>query len=126
MNLKTTALCCLNLDETTAKTVLGLIDENINPFDFQSVRDWVAQCYNTPSTCELIMCALNEVLGGFGVEAITDERFPFDSYWGNIGATYVNMGDSYIPTILRDRQDNFIVCSWGDWYEEAERNNFNI
>lgn len=115
-----------NINRETAKTIVGLINESINPYDFRSVRDWTAQCYNVPSTGELIMCALNEILEGFGVEAIRDERFHWDSFWGDIGAEFINMGDTYDATIIRDRQERFIISSYGDWVEWAERKKFNV
>ena len=39
-------------------------------------------------------------------------------------ASYVNMGDTYVATILYDiEKGEFFVTSWGDWVEEYEREN---
>ena len=48
--------------------------------DYESVKSWIAQCHNEPSYMERLMCALNEIIGGYGVEAIDlqdtiDERY---------------------------------------------------
>lgn len=59
---------------------------------------------------------LNDLLGGFGVEPI---RNPEDS--DDIVAEYINTGDTYNTTILRDIETGeFLLTTWGDWLEEYE------
>jgi len=90
---------------------------------FKSVQDWVGQCYNEPSDEEKILEAANEVLEGYGVEAIHKEDAWVDGYYGDIIATYVNMGDTYENTLLLDSEtEEFLWTSWGDFLEgwEAE------
>ena len=58
------------------------------------------------------MEALNEVLGGYGVEAI-----PHPNGDGFL-CDYVNNGHTYRATIVRDlEEESFQVSSWGDFYE---------
>lgn len=99
---------------------------------FVSVQKWCRQCYNTPSLVERQMCALNEILGGHGVEAIQEgdgyirrRRFHHDydrHFWRDTVLLYVNQGDTYAPTLAYDvREDRFIITSWGDWYDQNMR-----
>lgn len=96
--------------------IYALIIGQVNAESFQSVRDWSRQCYNEPRYQEKVMRALNELLGGFGVESIEGEYV--DSFYRNSIATYVNMGDSYDTTILYDtRSHEYILISYGDFIE---------
>ena len=62
----------------------------------------------------------NRVMNGHGVEAIRSEYAWIDGYYQNTVALYVNMGDTYAPTVLYDTAKNtFYVTSWGDWYEHS-------
>jgi hypothetical protein len=71
---------------------------------------------NTASQVGQVMDAINEILGGYGVEAIRDNKW--DSYYCDIGVLYVNMGDTYVPTVIYDtRKGAWMVCSWGDLVE---------
>lgn len=59
---------------------------------------------------------LNELLGGLGVEPIRDPRDSDD-----VIAEYINTGDTYSGTILRDIETGeFLLTTWGDWCEEWE------
>ena len=63
---------------------------------------------------------INTLLGGYGVEAIRDHDF--SRYYGDIGLLYVNMGDTYTPTVCYDtRKEKWLVCSWGDIVEKDGR-----
>ena len=67
---------------------------------------------------------INEILKGYGVESIRDNNW--DSYYCDIGILYVNMGDTYIPTVIYDtRKDSWYVTSWGDIVERNEKR-FNV
>jgi len=61
---------------------------------------------------EEVLERASDLLGGFGVEHVAGP--------GDTGALdYVNMGDTYAGTLAHDGAD-FVVTSWGDWYEGAE------
>jgi len=112
------------------KTVRGLMDGSIDPESFVSVHcpGWryaagggiwhsskttFSQCYNQPSQVELALCAINEVINGFGVEGIPDEDYR------EPGVSYVNRGDSYTPTIIHNGQ-RWIVGDWGSIIEKQD------
>jgi hypothetical protein len=62
---------------------------------------------------------VNRILEGFGIEYIRSAR---DDVYDAHGAYFVNMGDTYDPTILLDLDRNRVwATSWGDWVEAEER-----
>jgi len=68
--------------------------------------------------------SINNILGGYGVEAIRDNKW--SSYYCDIGLLYVNLGDTYTPTVIYDtRSDKWIIASWGDIVERNEKR-FNV
>lgn len=86
---------------------------------YKSVYSWVKQCYNLPRLNELKTCAINEVLQGYGIESITCDYLYIDSYHQNVCATYINLGDTYINTVLLDNESaKFLINSWGNYYEK--------
>lgn len=106
--------------ETKAKAIRGLVTGAIDPKTYKRVTDWLAQCHNEPGRDELIMCAIDEVLAGYGVEAIRGRYV--DKYHQDIQAAYVNLGDTYDTTILLDHETgNFVLTSLGDWVERNTR-----
>ncbi len=107
----------LNIDRPTALRARKLMDGRLDPETFESVDRWVRQCYHKPNDTELIMSALDEVLGGFGVECIRENCDDSPS------ADYINMGDTYNATVIYCYvRDRFIVGCWGDYIEWIERN----
>ena len=129
----------LNVDRETAKKMRGLMyrsghervfkrarqrrDKSIDPVKFSDVKDWLHQCYHRPAEIELIMCALNQVLDGYGVEGLQIEGHWTDNYWMDYVGSYVNLGDTYVPTIfyLADEKywkKGFKVKSWGEVAEK--------
>jgi len=99
-------------------------DELIDDFlgEFKSVQHLRKQCINPPDTIQERLTALNELIDGFGIEAIRIEGYHHDNYWDDCIGLYVNLGDTYILTIIYnviDRQFEF--TSWGDFYESKEK-----
>jgi hypothetical protein len=79
---------------------------------------WIRQCYNMPSADELTMSAINELTGGFGVEALFH---PNNS--SELIATYVNQGDTYAGTVVHDEDSGeYTLTDYGTFMEgwEAE------
>lgn len=86
-------------------------------------KKWIKQCFNRPTDHELAMNTLNIVLKGFGVEPIRLENAYVNRYWDDCIGTYINMGDTYITTIVFDTMNHsYHLTSWGDFYEHAENN----
>jgi len=89
---------------------------------FDSNAKWIMQCYNRPNDTELSMNALNELIEGFGTEAIKNENAYVNKYYSDCIGIYVNMGDSYAMTIIYDTNENeFLITSWGDFIEAYEQ-----
>lgn len=64
--------------------------------------------------------AINKALSAYGIEDIRGGKH-WHHYYCDICALYVNMGDTYIPTIVYDAiKGKFIVCSWGDFVEKHQ------
>jgi len=114
--LKYDRLSTLNKEQI--EQVKGLIEGKINPSFYTDVQIWTRQCYHKPSEDALIMCALNQVMEGYGIETINGEYR--NGYWGNIVAEYVNMGDSYVPTVMYHRDEGFLIASYGDVVESMD------
>lgn len=89
--------------------------------------DWASACFHPPKAKghELILVALNDLLQGSGVEALQPPCQPeYDD--GGVRMcplySYVNMGDTYDETIVRDHErGRWLVSSWGDLLERHER-----
>jgi hypothetical protein len=65
---------------------------------------------------EQAMDRIDEILHGYGVESIRGNTW--DGFWTDCIALYVNMGDTYTPTVLYDvNKDVFVVTDWGTWVE---------
>lgn len=111
------------------RTILDLVEGKIevdlrsHSEKFKGTANWVDQCHSYPSPQELVMSALNDMIDGFGIEAI---RNPDNS--DHILATYVNTGDTYSVTVVYDHErDEYVLTTWGDWYsgwiqEQCEEN----
>jgi hypothetical protein len=62
------------------------------------------------------MLIANRLMGGSGVEGIEGEWV--DKYHQNFQIDYVNMGETYTPTLIHDNvRSVFLVSSWGDFVE---------
>lgn len=99
----------------------GRVKPEDHPKRFPLLDNWLGACYNCPSRSEIKMAALDELLKTHGVEAIQHEQFYIDSYHRNIVATYLNTGETYATTIVRDNfRDSFRLMSYGDFVENLE------
>ena len=102
----------LNISKEKAKEIKALCNYEINPNRYEYVQNWIRQCYNIPSRDEMILLAIDEIIGGYGTEAIQKENEHVDNYHFDIIFTYVNMGDTYIASVFYDTKNNkyFISC----------------
>lgn len=102
--------------EQKGQIIADIIEGKRSPEDFASVQRWIAQCYHPPRKAELKLEAINEVLEGHGVEALRGRHV--DNFHYDVQACYVNMGDTYAPTVLLDHEElRWHFTSWGDWIE---------
>jgi hypothetical protein len=109
----------LNIECNKAEDIKKVISGYLLPENFKTVKTWINQCYNKPSVNELKLCAINEIMSGYGVEGIeVSSDFFQHFYYGNCIASYINLGDTYTTTVLFDhRTEKFYIISWGDFYE---------
>lgn len=109
----------MNLPMGTAKTLRALARGEIlirdNP-DFPVTNQWAASCYNYPRRIDLILSAMNETAGTYGVEAFNSRKSRMHAI-----AEYLNTGDTYATTLLfRHDSGTFRLTSWGDFMERNE------
>lgn len=79
--------------------------------------------HDTHEAVDFALEVADEVMGGFGVESITVEGAYVDSFYYNIVALYVNMGETYQTTLVYDTErEVFYRTSWGSWVESQEAN----
>jgi hypothetical protein len=76
-----------------------------------------AECYNPPVCYDLRLHVLDSIAETYGVEYIASKH---DTFHEARGFDYLNTGDSYTPTIVRDCvTGNYKVSSWGDIVERG-------
>lgn len=110
----------MRISKDKMSIIRKLIKGQIDLESFDSVKRQIAECYNPPDNVDLTLTAINEVLEGYGVEAIRGSWV--DGYHGDVCALYVNLGDTYDQTVIYDtRKGEYKVTSWGDWVESAPK-----
>jgi hypothetical protein len=85
-----------------AKAILNMSRAELEVLPAAAAR--IRECYNPPSTPDLRMTVLDDLLCTHGVEAF---RLRDGS-----NVMYLNAGDTYTPTIVRMR-GNYYVRDWG-------------
>ena len=105
----------LQITEEKAAEVIALMEGSADPETYRSVQRWVGQCYHKPSHSEMVMCALDEILETYGVEALRREG-RCDPYYGDCIASYCNNGHTYATTIIRDHyRERYSITSVGSF-----------
>jgi len=71
--------------------------------------------FTSPKAIEDAMDEINKIIDGYSIEVIRSSE-EFNSYYGDIVAEYVNMGDQYTPTIFYDniKKQIQVIC-FEDW-----------
>ena len=104
--------------------IRGRVDPENHPARFPRTADWIRQCYHAPSTSEIKLSALDELLQTYGVEPLRVPGVWVDRYHGDVVASYLNTGDTYRLTLLLDHESRrWKLTSWGDWLERYEAAN---
>lgn len=86
--------------------------------EFLSAKERIRECYSKPTTLDIQLHVLNDLIGGFGVEYIGHKD---DSYTRIYGLDYINLGDTYRYTIIFDHaKGKFILSTIGDLIEGKE------
>ena len=88
------------------------------------IPEWKAKVINvltkehasSHSDVDDILGIIDTLLEGYGAEPLKGDHV--DNYYMDINILYINLGDTYTPTVLYDTLLNrFFVCSWGDYIE---------
>jgi len=78
------------------RKIRAIKEGRINAADFPATSAWERSCFCRPSYNELAMSALSELLECYGVESIDTSETRNGEY-----IDYLNVGDPYIPTVVR-------------------------
>lgn len=111
-----------HLERDDAELIAALIAGTASPLDVASTLRWAEECYHWPDADDLILHAVNNVLGYHGVEALFRDGSELVTYGTRVVLSYANSGDTYLPTIAYDYEaEQYLLTSWGDWAEEWEQ-----
>jgi len=105
----------LDIAMDKAEKIAALLNGAVDPETYDAVRSWLRVCHHRPPHEDLVLCACDEVLETYGVEAIrmADRCVP---YYGDVVATYCNTGDSWQPTVIRDhRRERWVIGCTGNF-----------
>lgn len=90
------------------KALRALLKGEVKTDSYESVRYLLDECHHRPSYAHRLMTALNEILEGYGVETLY--KGPY------LVAEYVNMGDTYNTTIIRNYDTgSILITCMGDY-----------
>lgn len=101
----------------------GDLNENELCERYTDCADLDRQCYTSPGYHYLEETAINQLIEGHGAESIGAELSRWDSVQKLAcvpSHTYINMGDTYIATLIRNNATGrWTVSSWGDLVESG-------
>ena len=85
------------------------------------MESWLRRCYHEPRMEDQILAACNALLDAHGIEVLHGHRF-WSPYFFDIEASFVNMGDMYVTTVIRDhRRGIWRIISVGQLVESCPR-----
>lgn len=77
---------------------------------------------NTFQKIDAALDRINELIHGYGVEAVRTRGSSWQRYYGDIEFLHVNMGDTYTPTVIYDtKTKQWAITSIGDYLESKPR-----
>lgn len=102
--------------------IIGMINGKYAPEFFYGAKSWLNHCYNIPSTQELILEAIDDIIDGHGIDSLYahDDEF-HDTPMGQ----YINMGDIYATTIVYV-DNEYLITTLGDYIEYAESKGLQV
>lgn len=105
------------LSPKQALEITMLCNGTLDPETFPAGLARVSECYHRPDDTDLILTVVNELIGGTGVEGTP---YKTDAMYSRDYISYVNMGDTYRATILKNPATNqFEISDWGLVYETS-------
>lgn len=114
----------LNIDKHAASLIRLIVRHELDREAIYaaspSTEQWAEQeCYHRPSMPAIRMHAIDRIIGGSGVESIEKPDAHGDGRYSDY-IDYVNTGDTYSATILRDC-GKYWIGTYGDTVEKLER-----
>ena len=114
----------LNIDRAQAYTIRQIVRGELNREALYAlsprVEKWAEQeCYNRPSLREVAMETINDIMRAHGIESIEKPDAHGDGRYSDY-IDYINTGDTYSTTILRDGS-RYWIGTYGDTTEKLER-----
>ena len=109
----------LGIDRAVAVKLKKVLtgETDLLTIDSAAKRHWEAHNPHEPVT--LALEAVNELLGGYGVEYVESTE---DTMHEAQGIEYINFGDTYSPTLMYDHRDGiWRLGTFGDCVEMEEK-----
>lgn len=104
-----------SLDKETAEKVKGVLTGKVDLMTVEQARRRQEQAYHSHDAYVLALEAVDELIGGYGVEYVAHVE---DSFRDAYGFYYINFGDTYDTTLLVSAHgQNWVIGSWGDRVE---------
>lgn len=120
----TAAFGCSDDDAKLALQIVnGLVDDDLS--QFPKTKQWVSSCYQKPNDAEIQLSCLDELLNTYGSETLFTNEW-IDAYHGYARALYLNVGDAYVKTIIRDnKRERWFLGSYGDFIDIEQGKRFD-
>jgi hypothetical protein len=97
----------------TRKNLTALFEEYESKLQKPVTPEQIEEIYQRWKAGKLFLHRVNTLIEGFGTEAIMKND-------GTTAAIYVNLGETYATTIVRDcKADVYRIESWGDYAERT-------
>lgn len=114
----------LNIDRAQASAIRQIVRGELNRSALYAlsprVEKWAEQeCCNRPSLREVAMQTINDIMNAHGIEGIEKPDAHGDGRYSDY-IDYVNTGDTYSTTILRDC-GRYWIGTYGDTVEKLEQ-----
>ena len=102
----------LGIDKTKAQKIRALMKGEQYDMDYGNPNP-------REQEIDMILDDINKILNGHGVEHIENYGNWVNHWYQNTNLLYVNMGDTYTPTIVYDTEKEQFIC--GDWGSIVEK-----
>lgn len=110
-------MATFQLERETARRIYALMQHKEQPNT--KWIDAIYKPYNPYNNHEYTMLEIDQLLDGYGVEYITHLD---DTHNKSFGYSYVNMGESYAPTIVYNHmRRQYSISCWGDIVESNSK-----